>query len=117
MGHGPHRLQQLEAGLAAGQDVQTALLQALDLRNASRCPHRMRFGGFSNLVAVPDQQHPERFIPVDTVADHGLVPLLENVERQGHAGEQHHIVQGEQRQLVVGSRREIVRIDRHDAAV
>ena len=58
-------------------------------------------GGAADLGAVLDQDHAEDAAALKQLADHGLVALLENLERQLVPGEEHG-AQREQRNLKAG---------------
>ena len=71
-------------------------------RYARRAAHRVRFGGWTQcLDALLDQRHPEGHAPLQAETHHLLIALLEDVQVQRHAGEQHRI-KGEERQLEHG---------------
>ena len=68
-----------------------------------RAVHPTRSGTAGSPTSPPraNQQHPERLVGHLAGADHDLVALLEDPQRQRHAREQHRLLERKQRQLAL----------------
>ena len=75
--------------LASGaDDVQLAVVEVLDVLDVGDGADLERLGDASNLLAGTDKDDAEGPRLLYTEADHLLVAVLEDVEGQGHAGQE-----------------------------
>src|SRR6266542_3515031 len=101
LGHHPRVAEQSKALFTYGEDLHLAVRHAIDAQHARGAAHTLGLGWVAHLATRSNQEHTEQLVSDLAGADHDLVPLFEDAQRQRHAREQHHLLQWEQRQLAL----------------